>query len=88
MHSYSPADWDSFLVAMVGATAALTGLLFVAVSINLDRILEGTTMLPARAAETLASLVFVLIISALGLVPQNVRLLGLEILVRERQSGQ
>jgi hypothetical protein len=32
--------------------------------------------------------VFVLIISALGLVPQNVRLLGLEILVRERQSGQ
>ena len=41
-----------------------------------------------RDAETLASLVFVLIISALGLVPQNVRLLGLEILVRERQSGQ
>lgn len=38
MHSYSPAEWTSFLVAIVGAAAALTGLLFVAVSINLDRL--------------------------------------------------
>jgi modulator of FtsH protease len=38
-------------------------------------------MLPARAAETLAMLVFVLMSSALSLVPQDIELLGAEILV-------
>lgn len=38
-------------------------------------------MLPARAAETLAMLLFVVIISALALLPQDVELLGAEILV-------
>ncbi len=80
-HAYSTAGWEYFFAAMVGATAALTGLLFVAVSINLDRILKGHRFLPARAAETLVSLVFVLYCSALVLVPQNIRLLGLEVLV-------
>jgi hypothetical protein len=81
VHAYSTADWESFFTAIASAAAALTGLLFVAVSINLTRILEGKTMLPARAAETLATLVFVLISSALALVPQNIHLLGAEILV-------
>jgi len=81
MHSYTPADWQSFFVAVTGAAAALTGLLFVAVSINLDNILKGPSMLPSRAAETLAALLFVMLASALTLVPQNVRLLGAEILV-------
>jgi hypothetical protein len=81
MHGYSPADWNSFFVAIVGAAAALTGLLFVAVSINLENILKDKSMLPARAAETLASLLFVMVAAALTLVPQNIRLLGLEILI-------
>jgi hypothetical protein len=81
MHAYSPADWQSFYVAIVGAAAALTGLLFVAVSINLENILKDKSMLPARAAETLASLLFVMVVAALTLVPQNIRLLGLEILI-------
>jgi hypothetical protein len=81
MHSYSPADWQSFFVAIVGAAAALTGLLFVAVSINLENILKDKSMLPARAAETLASLLFVMVAAALTLVPQNIRLLGLEMLI-------
>jgi hypothetical protein len=81
MHSYNPADWDSFFVAVVGAAAGLTGLLFVAVSINLENILKEGSMLPARAAETLASLLFVMVSAALTLVPQNTRLLGAEILV-------
>jgi hypothetical protein len=55
--------------------------LFVAVSINLDKILKGPTFLPARAAETLATLLLVVVSSALALVPQSTRLLGLEILI-------
>src|SRR3984885_15177434 len=81
MHGYDPATWTAFFTAITGAAAALAGLLFVAVSINLDNILKSTTLPPARAAETLAILLFVLISSALALVPQDVELLGAEILV-------
>jgi len=73
--------WTDYGVAIVGGAAALTGLLFVAVSINLDRILKGGRFLPARAAETLATLLLVVASSALTLVPQVVRLVGIEILV-------
>ena len=80
MHGYDPAAWVAFFGAVTGAAAALAGLLFVAVSINLDNILKGSTLLPARAAETLAMLLFVVISCALVLVPQDAELLGAEIL--------
>jgi hypothetical protein len=71
--------WDNFFVAQVGAAAALTGLLFVAVSINLTRVLEFP-QLPTRAAETLISLVSVLVVSTFALVPeQSMRTYGIEI---------
>ena len=38
--AYDAAPWANFFFAEVGASAALVGLLFVAVSINLKRILE------------------------------------------------
>jgi hypothetical protein len=50
--AYTVADWSGFGGAVAAATAALTGLLFVAVSINMDRILEFAG-LPARAGQTL-----------------------------------
>src|SRR5262249_3965311 len=81
VHAYTTAGWETFFGAIVGATAALTRLLFVAVSINLDRILEGPQFLTRRAAETLGTLVFVLAVSGLVLVPQPVRALGAEILL-------
>jgi hypothetical protein len=81
MHGYDVAAWRTFFLAMIGAAATLTGLLFVSVSINLDRILTGGKFLPARARETLASLVLIVAYSSLTLVPQSVRLLGVEILV-------
>jgi hypothetical protein len=80
MRSYNPADWASFFTALISAAAALTGLLFVAVSINLDRILKGGRFLPARAAETLAVLLLVVIGSAVTLIPQDTRLIGIEVL--------
>lgn len=78
---YDPAAWQVFCQALVGAAAALAGLLFVAVSINLERILERPNFLPPRAAETLAAVIAVLMSCALTLVPQNTRLLGIELLV-------
>jgi hypothetical protein len=67
-------------VATAGASAALAGLLFVAVSINVERILryEG---LPERAIETLAMLMAVLIVSVFGLMPgQGHVAIGAEVL--------
>jgi hypothetical protein len=81
MRGYDLAAWEPFFSAIIAAAAALTGLLFVAVSINLDRILKRGQFLPARAAETLATLLLVVAASALTLVPQGVRLIGVEILV-------
>ena len=81
MRGYDPADWEPFFSAIIAAAAALTGLLFVAVSINLDRIIKGGKFLPARAAETLATLLHVVVSSALTLIPQNIRFVGVEILV-------
>jgi modulator of FtsH protease len=81
MHAYTTAGWENFFVAEVGAAAALAGLLFVAVSINLTRILTFP-QLPGRAAETVLILIGVLVTASLGLVPgQSARALGAEVLV-------
>ena len=79
MNGYATAGWESFFVAEVGGAAALTGLIFVAVSINLTKIL-AYVQLPRRAAEALVMLTSVLAIASLALVPGQSRvLLGLEI---------
>jgi modulator of FtsH protease len=80
VRSYDPALWQSFFIAIVSAAAALTGLLFVAVSINLENILKGGKFLTDRAAETLATLLLVVAASTLSLAPQSDRLIGIEIL--------
>jgi hypothetical protein len=77
---YTPADWHGFFNAAVGASAALLGLLFVAISINLKLILEHRH-LPGRAAGTLGTLLSVLVVGIFGLAPgQSHRILGVEIL--------
>jgi len=81
MRGYDPADWEPFFTALIAAAAALAGLLFVAVSINLNQILEHAKFLPARAAETLATLLLIVVSSGLALVPQSTRLLGVEIVI-------
>jgi hypothetical protein len=73
--------WDNFFVAEAGAPAALTGLLFVAVSINLTRVLQFP-QLPTRAAETLIAIVSVLVVSTFALIPeQSLRTYGFEIAI-------
>jgi modulator of FtsH protease len=78
--AYAPEEWKDLFVAMAGASAALAGLLFVAVSINVDRIVHYKG-LPERGVETLALLLTVLIVSIAGLMPgQSHVALGLEML--------
>ena len=73
--------WDNFFTAQVGASAALTGLLFVGISINMSKII-GVPALPPRAMKSLALLVTVLILASLELVPGESDLgLGLILLV-------
>ena len=79
--AYDPSEWSDLFVATAGASAALLGLLFVAVSINLERILSYKG-LPERALETLLLLLCVLVVSILGLIPaQSEAALGIELLV-------
>lgn len=72
MDAYRPDAWHDLAVATVGATAALTGLLFVAVSINLSRILAFPS-LPRRAAATLVLLLALLSAGVFVLVPGQPR---------------
>ncbi len=75
------AAWSNFFFAQVGASAALVGLIFVAVSINLSKIL-ASPRLPNRAFEALLVLLSILIVSSLMLVPdQPIALIGIEVLV-------
>jgi hypothetical protein len=79
MTPYQPGYWHDLFVASAGAAAALTGLIFVAVSINLAKILADRR-LPIRAAETLSILVGLLLVSVFVLVPGQPRpVLGGEI---------
>jgi hypothetical protein len=78
--AYAPEEWTDLFVAMAGASAALAGLLFVAVSINVERIIRYAG-LPERGLEALGLLLAVLIVSVAGLLPgQGHVALGLELL--------
>ncbi|MDR3420549.1 MAG: hypothetical protein P4L80_04785 [Xanthobacteraceae bacterium] len=61
--------WANFFIAEVGAAAALSGLVIVAISINLQRILSFP-QLPGRAAEMLILLVGALLACSFALVPR------------------
>ena len=77
---HAAKEWGDFLVAEVGASAALTGLLFVAISINITKILEYRTSV-TRAAEALLLLCSVLFAGTFALTPgQSDEALGLELL--------
>ena len=72
--------WANFFVAQCGASAALLGLLFLSVSLNLSKILASPA-LPERALTAMALLAAVLIVSSLMLIPGEPRAAyGVEVL--------
>ncbi len=70
--AYAADRWSDFGVGVAGASAALAGLVFVAVSINLSEILKYRN-LPGRAGLTLILFVTPLLVGILLLVPGQVR---------------
>ncbi len=79
--AYDPDAWSSLFVAAAGASAALGGLLFVAISINVDDIVADRS-LPGRGLEAVMFLVGSLLVATVGLFPgQSREVLGVEVLV-------
>jgi modulator of FtsH protease len=76
-------EWSDFFLAMSAAAGVLTGLVFVGVSINLEKIVsQSGSGLTGRAAEALILLLAVLTASSMLLVPgQSRSLIGGEVLV-------
>ena len=73
--------WSEFAVAMAGAAAALAGLIIVAMSVNIDRILKAPSV-AARGLSAIGALVLALAASCLILIPgQPPWALGVEVLV-------
>lgn len=79
--AYEIGEWESFAVAHVGASAALLGLVFVGISINLRDII-GSGVLVHRAAEAVILLGSVLVTATVVLIPgQRVGVLSTELIV-------
>lgn len=79
--AYNAEAWSDLFVGAAGAGAALAGLVFVAVSINIDRIL-ALPGVPDRGLATVLLLLNVVVVSVFGLAPgQSTTALGLELLV-------
>ena len=74
-------EWHDLFVATTGASAALTGLIFVGVSINLARILS-IPKLQGRALLSSILLMIFLITSIILLIPQQrIAVAGIEVLI-------
>ena len=73
-------DWGDFFAAQVGASAALAGLLFVGISMNLKTILSAS-FLPLRALLALALFVAILVVASFALIRgQSLSMLAIEVL--------
>ena len=78
--AYAAASWTDFGSAVAASSAALAGLLFIAISINLRQILDSDG-LPSRAGQTLILFATPLVTAVLLVAPGQARLaLGLELI--------
>jgi modulator of FtsH protease len=74
-------SWSEFNVAIAGASAALAGLIIVALSVNIAEIIKAPT-LTSRAAASIAALVLTVVATGIGLIPyQPYWVIGLELVI-------
>jgi modulator of FtsH protease len=79
MAAYDAGAWHDFYVMAGGAAAALTGLLFVAMSLH-SRAIIAHPLYGGRALATLISLMTILFIAGAVLIPgQSTTLIGIEV---------
>ena len=83
---YRPEMWRDFAVIAGGLAGALTGLLFVAVSIKSDT-LAGSRSLSSRAAQTLVLFMMPALSAVVLAAPQPGVALGAELLAVSAFSG-
>ena len=77
----SLAGWNDFALMLGGACAVLAGLIFLALSINIDRILR-VRGLSGRAGESVILFLNAVCLSGFVLIPQQSRAaLGIELLI-------
>jgi modulator of FtsH protease len=78
--AYRAEAWQALFGAVAGAAAALLGLLFVALSLNLRQIMPDPGH-AARAREALGGLLILVLLAVIVLIPaQERRVLGVELL--------
>lgn len=81
MTGYEIHEWSDFALAQLGASAALLGLVFVGLSINLRDVISNTSLVN-RAAEAVIALAGVLVAATCVLIPNQSRTaLTIELLV-------
>ncbi len=79
-YAYQADGWQAFYGAVAGASAALTGLLFVALSLNSVIVRDAAHR--GRAREALSGLLILVVLALIVLIPgQGQRPLGWELLV-------
>jgi hypothetical protein len=83
---YTASVWLSFGEALAAVAGALTGLLFVAVSVKSDALAASRT-LSSRAAQTLVLFMTSVLTALLLVVPQSPVALGWELLAVAAVSG-
>lgn len=83
---YTTAMWLGFGEALAAVAGALTGLLFVAVSVK-SEVLAASRSLSSRAAQTLVLFMTSVLIAVLLVAPQPPAALGSELLALAAVSG-
>jgi modulator of FtsH protease len=79
--AYDVSDWSDFALAQLGASAALLGLVFVGMSINLKEFVSVRSLVN-RALEAIVLLATVLLTSTAVLIPAQSRdAVGIELVV-------